>query len=224
MHCEVVDPRARGGQSTCSAEKPHFSRHVDEGSKPAVGRTQPTASGRMLSEAIHVPPQPNRTKKVRSLVDEGAIGELRLLCAASFQLHALRRGENPLGATDRRRRLAHGRRRILLRDGSRPFFGRGEPEKAYAEAWFGPVGHDLVFAGTLRFPDNVDRALRLRHRDARGGTSSRRSATSVRGRSSSTIPGHCKEAGDRASIATRARRAPSRVERGDSYRLELEKT
>ncbi len=31
----------------------------------------------------------------------------------------------------------------------------GEPERVFGEAWFGPTGTDWVFAGTLRFPDDV---------------------------------------------------------------------
>ena len=37
--------------------------------------------------------------------------------------------------------------------GSRLF--AGEPEGARAEAWFGPSGTDWIFAGTMRFANNV---------------------------------------------------------------------
>ena len=91
-----------------------------------------------------------QTKRAKQLVDEGAIGELRLVRSAfSYSLYD---EDNIRLRTD----VEGG----ALMDvgcytvsGSR-LFG-GEPERAYGEAWFGPSGTDWVFGGTLRFPGDV---------------------------------------------------------------------
>ena len=123
-----------------------------------------------------------QTKRAKQLVDEGAIGELRLVRSAfSYSLYdednIRLRTEVEGGAL-----MDVGCYNV---SGSR-LFG-GEPEHVFGEAWFGPSGTDWVFAGTMRFPDNVIARLRLRHRDARTATSSRRSA--AKARSSSTTHG-----------------------------------
>jgi predicted dehydrogenase len=91
-----------------------------------------------------------QTKRAKELVDEGAIGELRLV-RSTFS-YSLYEEDNIRLRTD----LEGG----ALMDvgcytisGSR-LFG-GEPVKAHGEAWFGPSGTDWVFAGTLRFPGDV---------------------------------------------------------------------
>ena len=91
-----------------------------------------------------------QTKRAKQLVDEGAIGELRLIRSAfSYSLY----DESNIRL---RTELEGG----ALMDvgcynvsGSR-LFG-GEPVKAYGEAWFGSSGTDWVFGGTLRFPGDV---------------------------------------------------------------------
>ncbi len=91
-----------------------------------------------------------QTKRAKELVDEGAIGELRLVRSAfSYSLYD---EDNIRLRTD----VEGG----ALMDvgcytvsGSR-LFG-GEPQHVYGEAWFGPSGTDWVLGGTLRFPGDV---------------------------------------------------------------------
>jgi predicted dehydrogenase len=144
MHCEWSTKALEAGKHVL-CEKP-LSRHTDEveAAFDAADRT-----GRLLSEAFMYRHNP-QMKRAKELVDEGAIGELRLIRSAfSYSLYD---EDNIRLRTD----LEGG----ALMDvgcynvsGSR-LFG-GEPETAYGEAWFGPSGTDWVFAGTLRFPGNV---------------------------------------------------------------------
>ena len=105
--------------------------------------------GRLLSEAFMYRHNP-QTKRAKQLVDEGAIGELRLVRAVfSYSLYD---EDNIRLRTD----VDGG----ALMDvgcytvsGSRLF--AGEPERAHGEAWFGPTGTDWVFGGLLRFSGNV---------------------------------------------------------------------
>jgi xylose dehydrogenase (NAD/NADP) len=144
MHCEwSIKALEAGTHVLC--EKP-LSRHVDEveAAFQAADRT-----GLLLSEAFMYRHNP-QTKRAKQLVDEGAIGELRLVRSAfSYSLY----DENNI-------RLRTDVEGGALMDvgcytvsGSR-LFG-GEPEKVYGEAWFGPSGTDWVFGGTLRFPGDV---------------------------------------------------------------------
>lgn len=126
-------------------EKP-FSRHPADVSAAfeVADRT-----GRILSEAFMYRHNP-QTHRVKELVDEGAIGELRLVRSAfSYGMY----DQNNI------------RLRTDLEGGSLMDVGCynvsgsrllvGEPEKVYGEAWFGPSGTDWVFTGTLRFPGDV---------------------------------------------------------------------
>src|SRR2546429_5772185 len=87
-----------------------------------------------------------QTKRAKQLVDEGAIGELRLIRSAfSYALY----DEDNI-------RLSTALDGGALMDigcyavsGSR-LFG-GEPERVYGEAWLGPSGTDWVFAGMVPF-------------------------------------------------------------------------
>jgi D-xylose 1-dehydrogenase (NADP+, D-xylono-1,5-lactone-forming) len=106
-------------------------------------------AGRLLSEAFMYRHNP-QTMRLRQLVDEGAIGELRLVRSVfSYSLYdesnIRLRADLEGGAL-----LDIG---CYCVSGSR-LFG-GEPERATGEAWYGPTGTDWVFAGTLRFPDGV---------------------------------------------------------------------
>jgi len=144
MHCEWTIKALEAGKHVL-CEKP-LSRHASdvEAAFDAADRT-----GRLLSEAFMYRHNP-QTRRARQLVDEGAIGELRLIRAAfSFSLY----DEDNI-------RLSTALEGGALMDigcyavsGSR-LFG-GEPEKAYGQAWFGPSGTDWVFTGMLRFPGNV---------------------------------------------------------------------
>jgi xylose dehydrogenase (NAD/NADP) len=92
-----------------------------------------------------------QTKKLRALIDEGAIGEVRLIRSAfSYSLYDR---ENIRLRTD----VEGG----ALMDvgcycisGSRLVAGV-EPLVAYGQAWYGDSGTDWVFTGSLRFPDDV---------------------------------------------------------------------
>jgi D-xylose 1-dehydrogenase (NADP+, D-xylono-1,5-lactone-forming) len=144
MHCEwSVNALEAGKHVLC--EKP-LSRHADQ-VEAAFDASE--RAGRLLSEAFMYRHNP-QTKRVKQLVDEGAIGELRLV-RSTFS-YSLYDEDNIRLRTD----VEGG----ALMDvgcytvsGSR-LFG-GEPEKVYGEAWFGPSGTDWVFTGTLRFPGNT---------------------------------------------------------------------
>jgi len=105
--------------------------------------------GRLLSEAFMYRHNP-QTKRAKQLVDEGAIGELRLVRAVfSYSLYD---EDNIRLRTD----VDGG---ALMDVGcytvsASRLFG-GEPERAHGEAWFGPTGTDWVFGGLLRFSGNV---------------------------------------------------------------------
>jgi predicted dehydrogenase len=144
MHCEWSIKALEAGKHVL-CEKP-LSRHPDE-----VAQAFDTAerTGLILSEAFMWRHNP-QTKRVKRLVDEGAIGELRLI-RSSFS-YSLYDESNIRLRTD----LEGG----ALMDvgcynvsGSR-LFG-GEAVTAYGQAWYGPSGTDWVFAGTLRFPNDV---------------------------------------------------------------------
>ena len=175
MHCEWSIKALEAGKHVL-CEKP-MSRHTDEveAAFDAAERT-----GKLLSEAFMYRHNP-QTKRAKQLVADGAIGELRLV-RSTFS-YSLYDEDNIRLRTD----VEGG----ALMDvgcynvsGSR-LFG-GEPEHVNGEAWFGPSGTDWVFAGTMRFPDNVI-APSTAARRCPSATSSRRSA--ARARSSWTTPG-----------------------------------
>jgi predicted dehydrogenase len=126
-------------------EKP-LSRHTAdaEAAFDAAERT-----GRLLSEAFMYRHNP-QTAKLRELVADGAIGELRLIRSAfSYSLY-----------DEQNIRLRPDVEGGALMDvgcycvsGSR-LLG-GEPETVYAQAWLGPTGTDWVFGATMRFPGDV---------------------------------------------------------------------
>jgi len=188
-------------------EKP-FSRHVRE---VEAAFDVADRAGRLLSEAFMYRHNP-QTKRAKQLVDEGAIGELRLIRSAfSYSLY----DEDNI-------RLHPGLDGGALMDvgcycvSASRLFG-GEPEKAYGEAWFGSSGTDWVFGGTLRFPGGVvalfDCGTALPERDE----------LEVIGSEGSLFlddPWHCKVPG----IEIRRAGGVERIELdvSDSYRLELE--
>ena len=126
-------------------EKP-FSRHPEEVEASFDAAEQ---SGRLLSEAFMYRHNP-QTAKLAELVRDGAIGELRLIRSAfSYGLYD---HENIRLRTD----VEGG---ALMDVGCYNVSGSrllgGEPERVWGEAWYGPSGTDWVFAGMLRFPDDV---------------------------------------------------------------------
>ena len=106
-------------------------------------------AGRILSEAFMYRHNP-QTARLKSLVEGGAIGELRLVRASfSFAMY-----------DERNIRLRPDADGGSLMDvgcycvsGSRLL--AGEPETVYGNAWYGPSGTDWVFGGTLRFARDV---------------------------------------------------------------------
>ena len=144
MHCEWAIKALEAGKHVL-CEKP-LSRHASE-VEAAFDIAQGT--GRLLSEAFMYRHNP-QTKRAKQLVEEGAIGELRLIRSAfSYSLY----DEDNIrlrAALDGGALMDVG---CYAVSGSR-LFG-GEPENVYGEAWFGPSGTDWVFAGVLRFPVNV---------------------------------------------------------------------
>jgi xylose dehydrogenase (NAD/NADP) len=206
MHCEWSIRALEAGKHVL-CEKP-LSRHPGEveAAFDAAERT-----GRLLSEAFMYRHNP-QTKKVRSLLDEGAIGELRLVRSAfSYTLYD---EDNIRLRTD----LEGG---SLMDVGCYCVSGSrllgGEPETAYGQAWFGPSGTDWIFGGTLRFPGNVialfDCGTAMPERDEL-------EAIGSEGSLFLDDPWHCKE----PVIELHRDGAVERieVEREDSYRLELE--
>ena len=106
-------------------------------------------AGRLLSEAFMYRHNP-QTKRLRELVRDGAIGELRLVRAAfSYGLYD----------------EANIRLRPELEGGALMDVGcycvsgsrllAGEPETVYGQARIGASGTDWVFGATLRFPGDV---------------------------------------------------------------------
>src|SRR4051794_23198642 len=135
MHCEWSIRALEAGKHVLS-EKP-MSRHTDEveAAFDAAERT-----GLLLSEAFMYRHNP-QTARVRELVRDGAIGELRLIRSAfGYSLYD----------------EANIRLRTDVEGGSLMDVGcycvsgsrllGGEPESAHGQAWFGPSGTDWVFA------------------------------------------------------------------------------
>ena len=206
LHCEWAIKALEAGKHVL-CEKPLSRRASEvEAAFDAADRT-----GRLLSEAFMYRHNP-QTKRAKQLVDEGAIGELRLIRAVfSYPLYD---EDNIRMSTD----LDGG----ALMDvgcysvsGSR-LFG-GEPERVYGEAWFGPSGTDWVFAGMLRFPGNVVALIDC------GTAMTERDELEAIGSEGSLFlddPWHCKAPGIELRRAGRVERIE--LDLLDSYQLELE--
>ncbi len=206
MHCDWSIKALEAGKHVL-CEKP-LSRHTEQ---VAAAFDAADRTGRLLSEAFMYRHNP-QTKRAKELVDEGAIGELRLVRSAFS--YALYDEGNIRLRTD----VEGG----ALMDvgcynvsGSRLF--AGEPERVYGEAWFGPSGTDWVFTGTLRFPGNVIALLDC------GTAMTDRDELEAIGSDGSLFlddPWHC-------NVPVIELRRDGKVERieleaVDSYRLELE--
>jgi len=166
---------------------------------------------RVLSEAFMYRHNP-QTKRLKSLVDGGAIGELRLVRASfSFGLYDEQnirlRPELDGGALMDVGCYCVSGSRLLA----------GEPETAYARAWHGPSGTDWVVGATLGFRADVigvfDCGTALTDRDE----------LEVVGSEGSLFlddPWHARQPG----IELRRDGSVERIEteRADSYQLELE--
>ena len=142
LHTEWSIKSAEAGKHVL-CEKP-FTRNPDD---VTAAWDAADAAGRVLSEAFMWRHSP-QTARLRGLIDEGAIGEVRLIRSAfSYSLYD---EDNIRLRTD----VEGG----ALMDvgcycvsGSR-FSAGAEPIEAYGSAWYGPTGTDWVFTGLLRFP------------------------------------------------------------------------
>jgi xylose dehydrogenase (NAD/NADP) len=206
LHCEWSIKAMEAGKHVL-CEKP-LSRHPDE-----VTAAFDTAdrTGRLLSEAFMWRHNP-QTARLKDLVEQGAIGELRLVRSTfSYSLY-----------DEANIRLQPEVEGGALMDvgcynvsGSR-FLG-GEPERVFAEAWYGPTGTDWVFTATMRLPANViatfDCGTALTNRDEL-------EAIGSEGSLFVDDPWHCLRPG----IELRRDGEVERIEleQQDSYRLELE--
>ncbi len=129
LHCEWSIRAVQAGKHVL-CEKP-LSRHTDdvESAFDAAER-----AGRLLSEAFMYRHN-SQTKRLRELVDDGAIGELRLIRSAFS--YGLYEQDNIRLRTD----VEGG---ALMDVGCYNVSGSrllgGEPERAFGEAWFGPSG------------------------------------------------------------------------------------
>ena len=207
MHCEWSVKSVEAGKHVL-CEKP-FTRHPEE-----IDTAWDAAdkAGRLLSEAFMYRHNP-QAKKLRELIESGAIGEVRLIRSAfSYSLYD---EDNIRLRTD----VEGG----ALMDvgcycvsGSRLAAG-AEPVSVHGQAWYGPSGTDWVFTGSMRFPGDVlatfDCGTALPNRDE----------LEVIGSEGSLFlddPWHA----NKPVIERRSDGKVERIEleREDSYRLELE--
>jgi predicted dehydrogenase len=206
LHCEWSIKAMEAGKHVL-CEKP-LSRHPDE---VAAAFDVADRTGRLLMEAFMWRHNP-QTARLKELVEQGAIGELRLVRSTfSYSLYdetnIRLRPEVEGGAL-----MDVGCYNV---SGSR-FLG-GEPERVFAEAWYGPTGTDWVFTATMRLPGNViatfDCGTALTNRDEL-------EAIGSEGSLFVDDPWHCLRPG----IELRRDGEVERIapEQQDSYRLELE--
>ena len=205
LHCEWSIRALEAGKHVL-CEKP-LSRHVAE----VEAAFDAERTGYLLMEAFMYRHNP-QTKRLKELVDEGAIGELRLVRSTfSYGLYD--------EANIRLRTEVEGG--ALMDVGCYNVSGSrllgGEPTSVHGEAWFGPSGTDWVFAGTLRFPGDViatfDCSTAMTERDEL-------EAIGSEGSLFLDDPWHCNV----PVIEVRRDDGVERIEleRTDSYRLELE--
>ena len=206
LHCEWSIRAVEAGKHVL-CEKP-MSRHVGgvEAAFDAAEKAQ-----RILMEAFMYRHNP-QTTRLRQLVDEGVIGDLRIVRSCfSFSLYD---AENIRLRTE----LEGG---SLMDVGCYCVSGSrllgGEPESVYGQQFIGPSGTDWVFTGAMRFPDDVfaqfDCGTALPERDEL-------EAIGSDGSLFLDDPWHCQQ----PAIELRRDGGVERieVERADSYRLELE--
>jgi predicted dehydrogenase len=206
LHCEWSIKAMEAGKHVL-CEKP-LSRHPDE---VAAAFDVSDRTARLLMEAFMWRHNP-QTARLKELVEQGAIGELRLVRSTfSYSLYD--------EANIRLRTEVEGGALMDVGcynvSGSR-FLG-GEPERVFAEAWYGPTGTDWVFTATMRLPGNViatfDCGTALTNRDELEAIGSEGSVFV-------DDPWHCLRPG----IELRRDGEVERIEleQQDSYRLELE--
>jgi D-xylose 1-dehydrogenase (NADP+, D-xylono-1,5-lactone-forming) len=206
LHCEWSIRAVEAGKHVL-CEKP-LSRHPEE-VEAAFDAAE--RAGRILSEAFMYRHNP-QTARLRELLQDGAIGELRLVRSAfSYSLYD---PEN----IRLRPELEGG---ALMDVGCYCVSGSrlvgGEPVSVYGQAWYGETGTDWVFTGSMRFPGDVLAVFDC------GTALAERDELEVIGSEGSLFlddPWHCTAPG----IELRRRGGAERMEvaGADSYRLELE--
>ncbi|MEA2220805.1 MAG: D-xylose 1-dehydrogenase D-xylono,5-lactone-forming [Solirubrobacteraceae bacterium] len=170
------------------------------------------AAGLVLCEAFMWRHNP-QTAGVRELLDDGAIGDVRLVRACfSFQL--ARDGDVRLDpALDGGALMDVG---CYCVSGARMVAG-GEPVSASAEVVTGPTGVDMRMTGLLRFGDDVLAAIDC------GFDLPARAALEIAGSEGRIVladPWHCRR--PRIVLERGAEREVVKLRPVDSYRLELE--
>jgi predicted dehydrogenase len=206
LHCEWSIKAMEAGKHVL-CEKP-LSRNPDE---VAAAFDAAERTGMLMSEAFMWRHNP-QTKRLKQLVDDGAIGELRLIRSAfSYSLYD--------DANIRLRTDVDGG--ALMDVGCYCVSGSrllgGEPVEAHGLAWIGPSGTDWVTAGVLRFENDV-----LATFDCGTALPSRDELEAIGSEGSLFLddPWHCNV----PVIELRRGDDVERIEleREDSYRLELE--
>ena len=206
LHCEWSIRAVEAGKHVL-CEKP-MSRHVGdvESAFDAAER-----NGRLLMEAFMYRHNP-QTARLRQLVDDGAIGELRVVRSCfSYSLYD----------TDNIRLRTDVEGGSLMDVGCYCVSGSrllaGEPDEVYGQQFVGPSGTDWVFTGAMRFAGDVfaqfDCGTALPERDEL-------EAIGSEGSLFLDDPWHCTE----PVIELRRDEGVERiqVERADSYRLQSE--
>jgi xylose dehydrogenase (NAD/NADP) len=206
LHVEwTLHALAAGKHVLC--EKP-LTRHPEEVEEVFDAADR---AGRLVMEAFMYRHHP-QTRRLKGLVAEGAIGDVRLIRSA-FSFMLTRAGDVRLSSA-----LDGG---ALMDVGCYCVSGArlvaGEPVEVRALRVAGPSGVDVRFAGMLRFPGDVvshfDCALDLPARSALEVVGSE-------GRLFIPDPWHCRRPGIELQRGSELRRID--VESADSYQLELE--
>jgi xylose dehydrogenase (NAD/NADP) len=144
MHCDWSVKAVEAGKHVL-CEKP-LSRHSAEVEQAFHAAER---AGRLLTEAFMYRHNP-QTARLLELVDEGAVGEPRVIRSAFS--YALYDAENIRLRTD----VEGG---SLMDVGCYCVSGSrmlaGEPTTVYGQAYTGPTGTDWVFTGALSFPADV---------------------------------------------------------------------
>ena len=206
LHCEWSIRAVQAGKHVlCEKPMSRRAREVEEAFDAAE------RAGRLLSEAFMYRHNP-QAKRLRTLLDDGAIGEPRVVRACfSYSLYdeeniRLRTDVEGGSLMDVGCYCVNGSRLVA-----------GEPELVYGQQLVGPSGTDWVFAGTMRFPGDVfalfDCGTALAERDEL-------EAIGTEGSLFLDDPWHAKE----PVIEVRRDTGVERIELepADSYRLELE--
>jgi xylose dehydrogenase (NAD/NADP) len=206
LHCEWSIRSVEAGKHVL-CEKPMDSRPE----KVAEAFEAAERAGRFLTEAFMWRHNP-QTRRLRQLLDEGAIGELRLV--RSCFSYGLYDADNIRLRTD----LEGG---ALMDVGCYCVSGSrvvaGEPEVVYGQQWTGPSGTDWVFTASLRFPGDV-----LALFDCGTALSDRDELEAIGSEGSLFLddPWHCRRPGIELQRDGEVERIE--VEAVDSYGLELE--